>query len=158
MTEKEFNFKDEYDKLKKKYKELPEYDLLNNEFEVSVIDKPDFPSRRIRRRIGEKVLFFCRIVENIIYPSLQNTMGAYEASFFNEEEKEHLMKLHKELMTLERDSLILDADPGKDELDIKYINAVFKKWPNLKKEINMILTKMRDSWQKDLKEEKEKYY
>ena len=40
--------KEEYETLKKKYSNLPNYDKLDFEFEISSIEKPQFLLRRIK--------------------------------------------------------------------------------------------------------------
>ena len=154
----EVNIKKEYESLKKKYKELPDFEKIDNEFELTTIEKSDFLARRIRRKVGEKVVFFCRILENIIYPSMQNAMGVYEAGFFSDDEKEKLTKIHRELMSLERSSLLLEVECRDEEEDIVYIKTTFEKWFDFKKEIIEIVTKMKEVWKKEVKEDNEKYF
>lgn len=158
MPKEDFNLKTEYEKLKKKYKDLPSFDDINIDFELTAIDKPEFLSRQIRRRLNDKVIFFCRIIENIIYPSVQSTIGAYEASFFSEDERKNLVGLHKKLMILERKFLLYDVEASGEDNDIKLIKSLVSQWPSFKKELSKIVSKMGDSWQKELKEEGEKYF
>ena len=42
--------KKEYDVLKKKYN-LPDFEALDKEFEISTIEKPDFLLRNIKKKI-----------------------------------------------------------------------------------------------------------
>ncbi len=157
MAKDDFDIKAEYEKLKHKYKELPPFEEINNNFELIAIDKPGFRSRQIRRLMHDRVIFFCRIIEGILYFSSQSAISAYEANFFNEEEKEEISKIHKRLMIYERESLCLDVNSNENS-DIEYIIKLSKEWNELKKELDKIANKMKDCWQKELKEESEKYF
>ena len=158
MVEEKFNLKSEYLKLKNRFSDLPEFEDINNEFEIISIDKIDFLSRKIRRIITDKIIALCKILENIIYPNLQNNISNYETSFFTEEEREKVVILHKNLMTFERWSLNLDVLALSEEKDIEYILEVNKEINNLKKEISEVVLKMKNSWKEELKDDGERYF
>ena len=158
MAKENFDIETEYIKLRKKFKYLPNFDLVNKDFEISLIDKNSFIIRSIRRKINDKVIFFCRIIENILYPSLQSAISGYEAGFFNEQEKTKLVLLHKKLMIIERNSLLLDVECGSDEEDVKYIIEVNKQWQDFKKELLVMIEKMKDVWKEETKDEEEGYF
>lgn len=157
MSKEEFNLKNEYEQLRKNYKELPNFEDLNNDFELDAIDKPGFLHRQIRRRLNDKVIFFCKIVENLIYPSMQSTIGAYESNFFNDTERDQLVKLHKTLMVYERRALGLDVETG-EEGDIQFILDLVKEFGNFKLELIKVVSKMTDTWKKELEDDGERYF
>ncbi len=157
MTKEDFDIKTEYETLKKKYQNLPSFETINNEFELKSIDKNILVTRQIRRRLADKIIFFCRIIENIIYPSMQSTISAYETSFFSDEEKIKLVSLHKRLMIFERQSLALDVETT-EEKDINFILGLFEEWQGLKNEVKLITQKTEEAWKKELKEESQKYF
>ena len=101
---KEVNIKEEYGNLAKKYK-IPKFEALNEEFELDFIKEKQFLLRQVRRRINEKVIFFCRIVEGLLYPTPQNIVNATELNNFSDEKKVELEKVYRELMYYERYSL-----------------------------------------------------
>ena len=154
MPKEEFNLKKEYESISKKYK-LPDFEALNNEFEFN-IEKSNFLLRNIRRRMFDKMSWFLRIVENIIFPS-QSHLLAYEGSFFDEAKRRELTLLHKKMMIFDRLALLLDANPN-DAEDADYIKKLYKEWPSLKKSMLEIITIMKKSWESDLKEEGEGYF
>lgn len=158
MVEEKLDMKIEYGKLRKKYTDLLNFEEINNEIEIDSIEKYSFLSRRIRRRLIDRIIVFCKILENIIYPSLQNPISNYEASFFNEVEKENMVNLHKSLMILERRSLNLDIECCSEEKDVAFIIEALKELPNYKSQMSEFLNKMENSWKSDLKEEGEKYF
>ena len=156
MADKEFNIENEYESLKKSHK-LPDFKELNEEFELNSIEKKEFLIRNIRRRLNEKVIFFCRIIENLIYPSSQSPLSAYESNFFSDEKKQDLAKLHKKLMVFERQSMLLDTNPNSDG-DAEYINKMHSEWDSFKKEITETVKEMKDSWHSELKDEEHVYF
>src|SRR3989344_4628503 len=124
---KEVNIKEEYGNLAKKYK-IPKFEALNEEFELDFIKEKQFLLRQVRRRINEKVIFFCRIVEGLLYPTPQNIVNATELNNFSNEKKE-----------------------------VEYVNSLFNFWGKVKKQVEETVRTMQESWKKDDKEkEKEK--
>lgn len=148
---KEVNIKEEYGNLAKKYK-IPKFEVLNEEFELDFIKEKQFLLRQVRRRINEKVIFFCRIVEGLLYPTPQNIVNATELNNFSNEKKVELEKIYKELMYYERSSLLLDVSPN-EKKEIEYINSLFNFWGKIKKQVEETVRTMQESWKKDDKEE-----
>ncbi len=150
MEKENINIKEEYEKLKHK---LPEFNRLNEEFEVSRIEseyKKEFLLRDIRRKINDKLIFFCRIIEGLLFPTHANIISMLESKFFDENTKKRVLDLYKQLMIFERESLRLDIIPD-DEKDARYINDVFNKWLEYKKEMKNIVDIMQDAWRKEEK-------
>src|SRR3989344_7570437 len=106
------NLKDEYEKLKKKHK-LPNYEELDNEFEllyVAKLEEIKFPLRFIRRRINDKIAWFCNMLQNIIQPNPGSLISLEESKFFSDEDRKKMIVLLKELMHMERESVLLDIE------------------------------------------------
>lgn len=156
MKKDKFNLKQEYSNLKYK---LPKFDDLDYEFEISLanIKNKEFLLRNIRRRINDKIILFCRIIENLIYPNQNNLITMFELKSFSEEEKDNMLKLYKRLMKFERKSLILDVNPD-DKEDFEYINNVYRLWKEFKDEILKITEKMERSWGIEDKPLKDVYF
>lgn len=145
---------EEYKKLKYN---LPDFKKLDEEFEISNIqglEDKKFLIRFIRRKINEKVIFFCRIVESIIYPQSPNFISLVESRIFNEEEKQGMAEFYKKLMNYEKESLILDVESD-DKQSVKYINELFSNWSEIKKQMVDITKKMQKAWNE--KEKRENY-
>lgn len=150
----DINIEEEYKKLKYN---LPNFKKLDEEFEISNIqdlEDKKFLTRSIRRKINEKIIFFCRIVESIIYPQSPNFISMVESRIFNEEEKQKMAEFYKKLMNYEKESLILDVESD-DKQSVKYINEVFSNWPEIKKQMVEITKKMQKAWNE--KEKRETY-
>src|SRR3989344_1228252 len=130
----DINIEEEYKKLKYN---LPDFKKLDEEFEVSNIqglEDKKFLLRFIRRKVNEKIIFFCRIIESIIYPQSPNYISMVESRVFSEEEKQNMAELYKKLMYYEKESLILDVESD-DKQSTKYINEVLNDWTEIKKKL-----------------------
>ncbi len=149
-----FNIKEEYNNFKCK---LPKFNDINNEFELEFIKDKPFLLRQVRRRMNEKVIFFCRIIEGLLYPTQQHITNATESKNFSESKKKEVHKIYKKLMIYERQSLLLDVSP-KDKEDVKFINDVFNFWKKTKKDMEEIVKLMKESWNKEFSSEKNNYF
>lgn len=148
------NIKEEYNKLKYK---LPKFGDINNEFELEFIKDKPFLLRQVRRRMNEKVIFFCRIIEGLLYPTQQHIINVTEVKNFSEDKKKDAHKIYKGLMQYERQSLLLDVTPN-DKEDVKFINDVFNFWKRTKQQMESIVKLMKESWKKEFSSEKNNYF
>ena len=156
MKEDKFDIKTEYEKLKLR---LPKFQDLDGEFEISSLGLKDkgFLLRNIRRRVNDKVIFYCKIIEGLLYPNQSNFIGMFEIKSFNEDEKKNINELYKNLMQYERESLRLDVNPT-EKGDVDYINNLWKNWQNFKKEMIRVAEKMKGSWKEEDKSFKDNYF
>ena len=154
---KEANIKEEYENLSKKYK-IPKFEILNEDFELEFIKEKPFLLKQVRRKMNEKVIFFCRIVESLLYPNPQNIINVNELNSFSNDKKSELEKIYKELMYFERSSLFLDVLP-EDKKEVEYINNFFNSGNRIKKHVEETVKTMQESWKNDIKEtEKNDYF
>jgi hypothetical protein len=156
MEDKKFDLKEEYNKLKYN---LPKFKDLDYEFELSSanIKEKNFLIRNVRRRLNDKIIFYCKIIEGLLYPNPNNLIGMLEVKSFDENEKGRMSKIYKKLMEFERESLSLDVNPD-EKKEIEFINNLFKEWKKFKEEITKISKKMKESWHLEEKEEKDNYF
>jgi len=138
---------EDYKELQKKYN-LPTYKKLNDNFELDYIEDPFFMLRSIRRRIHEKVVFFAKIFEKIIFPNQAAMIEMYESKFFSEKEKEELLQTYEELLELDRKALSLNIT-STDINEAEYIRTTFKKWSLLIKKSQFIIQKLDKSWKQE---------
>ncbi len=148
--------KAEYEKIKKKYK-LPDYAPLHKEFELGDIEGKEILLRYIRRKMRDKLIFFCRILEGITYPTERSPLTNYESSAFNDETKLHLSKIHRSMMVFDRQSLLLDIEDS-DEKNTEYILSLWKAWPEYKTHLAKVVKTMEKTWQSNVEEETEGYF
>ena len=153
----ELDVREAYKRLKFK---LPDYDALDDDFEISFIDyklKDDkMLMRMLRRKVDDKVIFFCRVIEGLLYPHQGNITGMMELNRLTDEDKKKIYEFYKQLMQLERESLKLDVQPD-DKKNAEFINKVFGAWKAFKQEMYRIVEKMQAAWHAKEKEEGETY-
>ncbi|MBS3171103.1 hypothetical protein J4449_00675 [Candidatus Woesearchaeota archaeon] len=153
------NLKEDYEKIIKDHK-LPSYEYLNKEFELMYVTKLEeikFPLRFIRRRMNDKIAWFCNILQNIIQPNPGSIIGLEESKFFSNEDKEKMICLLRELMYIERESLLLDIEYD-NKKDVEYINNVFNKWDKIKEDISHFSEILKNGWKTDIKKESKEHY
>jgi len=135
-----------YNKLKEKYS-LPDFDELNNEFELSTIECEEFLLRKIRKKIADKISAMCEFLEGLLSPD--TTMAnLYEYKAFDDDERKKIFELYKRLKVLEKLALelLLNHD---DEKDAKFIKDVFSSWDEIRNEMTTIIKKIKDFWEKE---------
>jgi len=139
--------KQAYNTLRKKYKELPDFDKLNNEFEISTIEKEDFLLRDIKRKISEKIQQLQELLEKIINPELKSFADVYECRCFTNTEKQQVLEIYKQLLFLDRS--IKEADLIQDEkTDVKAIKTALKEWPEFRQKARKLVEKLKECWKK----------
>ena len=143
--------KDDYAKLKGLG--LPDFDRLNNEFEIADIDETGFLLRAIRGVMVDKADFYVKILESVVQPET-NAVCMFECKVFDDKEKLEVFDLFKKLMSFVRLSSEVDLDCD-DKRDAEFINNFFVEWLRLKPGLKEKISKLRVSWQNDvdLKEE-----
>lgn len=157
--EKKEKAADVYEKLRKKY-DLPKFDELNNEFEISSIKqltKTDFPLRVIRRRITDKLAMFCNILQSLLLPNTGSAINMFEIKLFNEEDKTKIEKLLADMMFLERKSLLLDITSD-EKVEAEFLRTSWKQWPRFSVEMAKIAEKMSEGWRLEEKSDKTQYF
>jgi len=145
-----------YNKLKEKYS-LPDFDELNNEFELSTIECEEFLLRKIRKKIADKINAMCEFLEGLLSPD--TTMAnLYEYKAFDDDERKKIFELYKRLKVLEKLALELSLNHD-DEKDAKFIKNVFSSWDEIRNEMTTIIKKIKDFWENEsTKEYKAGYF
>jgi hypothetical protein len=136
-----------YDALKKKF-DLPDYDDLDNEFEISLLEEAPFPLRNIRRKIAEKVDFYTRFLEEQLQPEATLPL-IHECKYFTDEEKSEMFKFYMKLMLICRASAQLGIEED-DKKTAAFIVKTLKEWKEMKLQLSGYVKKVRDAWKKDI--------
>ncbi|MBW2995729.1 hypothetical protein KY332_00345 [Candidatus Woesearchaeota archaeon] len=144
--------KEKYKELSKKYK-LPSFNEINNEFEVSGIEKEDFLLREVRRKIVEKIEIYSDLLHIFLHPEA-SLCEMFECRAFTDEEKDKIFNVYKKLMFFNRYSIEVSIDED-NEKTAKFIKDVWKDWKDIKENILPTVKKVKGSWLKeiDIKEE-----
>lgn len=146
------NIKKDYEELRKKYS-LPDFESLNNEFEVSSIENKQFLLKEIRRRITERLEAYAKLLEALLQPDTASVSAMYECRFIEDDEKEKIYSIYKKLMIIDRNSIM--ASIGDDKENSEFIKNSFEEWSKIKASIRPIVEKLKSTWEndKDIKEE-----
>ena len=158
----EISVKKEYEACKKKYPNLPSFKEIDGEFEIVHIElKEEAKSyflRALRKRMQEKVGYYCHIIEYILYPSGQSPIGMHEANSISEEMKKTMSEVHKKLMFLDRNHMVRNLTNNEEE-DAKHVTNCYKVMMEIKPGMESFTKEIRDVWIKESpKEEGKSYY
>lgn len=141
--------KEDYDKYKEKYPELPTYEELDWEFEISEIDKNTFILRHIRRRMTNKIERLAEILQSILQPDPASFIDIYECRMYNDEDKKQIFEICRKLMQHSRNFMEV-ALKRDDKLEAEAIAAACKDWKENKEKVVEHIKKMKESWTKDV--------
>ncbi len=132
-----------YEKLRKKY-DLPPYDVLNSEFEISGLEK-DFLLRNMIRYVIEKFEFYTKLIDTELLQPDTTLASLHESRFFTNGEKTKLYEIFMQLMHLQRGAV--EAVLKRNEKDeAEYINNTLKEWQEIRKELLPFVTKLKTAW------------
>ncbi|MEK6812835.1 MAG: hypothetical protein AABX86_01840 [Nanoarchaeota archaeon] len=147
-----------YGSLMKKYK-LPSWKDLDDEFEIVSREIPPVSDvlRFVRRRISEKIAYYTSVFENLLQPNPGSLISLNESKFFTEAELQNVIHLLKELMYLDRYSLLLDISSIERE-EAEYIVTCYKQWLALKKDLARVTQTLREGWKRELKSDRFQYF
>jgi len=144
--------KDAYDKLKKKYPSLPEFDEINNEFEIESIEKEYFLLRNVRRAIADKFEGLLSNLSHILQPENISICEFYEFRCFDTDQKTKLFTFFKQLrcnyLRLLKLDILLD-----DAKDVEAISEVFKFWKKFKLVLVPYFDDLEQCWAKEYDKE-----
>ncbi len=144
--------KEEYSRIRKKHS-LPELEELQRTFSFGKLDSDEPVLAGIRKRIDEKTDLMLKILNRILQP--ETTIAEMnECREFSEADKKRIFELYKRIMIIHNYLLMLEVDRD-EKAEAEFISSAFKKWPSIKQEIKSIISKMRDSWQKEVEDLKE---
>jgi hypothetical protein len=147
--------KESYDRLRKKHN-LPDFDKINNEFEISTLEKDDFLIRAVRRRMAEKLSHFAKFLEDLLSPDA-SFASMTECRDITEDDKQQIFDLFQKLMYFGTLSSQLDLLCD-DDKEVDFIIKFFAEWQAIKKDLNLLLEKIKSSWtEKDSKDFKATY-
>ncbi len=150
---------DKYEPLMKKY-HLPSYHELDDEYELlyfQSILEISHPLRFIRRRIIDKINGFIHLFQNLLQPMNGNLIALEESSFLTEEEKQSIVYFVKNMLILERESLLLDIHHH-EKKDAEFIQRAHKYWLEHKNNVSDYVTKLKEGWAKEAKPPSNAHY
>ncbi len=137
--------KEQYDKIKDKYS-LPDYTVMDTEFEISGIESEDHYLRNVRRKMVEKIEKVLGILDDVLHPE-SSWSSMVEEKVFSEEEENKMLEKYKKLRYYYRRNTelrIMDSD----DANVKFIKEFFTEWKNMQKESLTLISKLKDAWTK----------
>lgn len=138
--------KKDYEVLKKKYN-LPDFEALDNEFEISTIEKPDFLLRNIKKKICEKMDVAAELLAKLIQPETTCIADLYEYRCFGDKDKKEIFALYSKVLYLHRRLLETDFLLD-DNSDAAVIKLITKEWPDIRKQMIPFVKELEACWQK----------
>lgn len=156
--DKKTDIKVAYAKLAKKYA-LPEYESLNQDFEIETLEEMGFLLRNIRNKISEKMEFCIKLLANILQPE-QNITDLQECKMFNDEQKKKIYLLYKNLMASMRSAGVLSISSTEKE-EAAFLTAFYAEWSaknGYREQLKKVLQTLKDSWTKETDVEAELGY
>ena|SRR3989338_1089920 len=149
--------KKEYEKLSKRY-DLPDFDKLNEEFDICRCDiNIKTLIRDIRKAMALKFSNLLAFVELLLNPSNGSMFYMFLVRGIDVKEKEVLEKLFSELGKMSIASFELDIDYS-EQKEAHYIKENFKQWQGLKKDSLFIAEALKQSWGKAIGKKEKSYF
>lgn len=127
---------------------LPDYDDLDNEFEISRIEETRHLIREIRRKMISKIDHIIEFLESILQPDPGKFIDVHEYRTFNEAERKEIFNILREFVMLHR--LSAEAEiKADDEFNKEVIKELNEQWKNHKAKVVEIMRKLKENWKKD---------
>jgi hypothetical protein len=145
--------KEAYNKIKKEF-DLPDFDVINSEFEIITIEPDGFLLREIKRKINERLSSACELLTKLIQPETTSLVDLYEYRCFDDAEKKKIFDLFCHVMYLKRkineSELLLD-----DKVDAAIIKEAAEIWPKLRKKMIPFVKELEVCWKNTPESDKE---
>jgi hypothetical protein len=139
--------KEKYLTLKRKFS-LPEYDILNQEFEIDDIGaETEIVLAKIRQRMTEKLEFYAKMIESRLQPE-SSISDLYEAHYIDDDEKNDAYSIFKRLMLIIRKSVLV-ALTNKEDENASFIKETFESWGTIKKDLESHISRLLSLWKKE---------
>lgn len=139
----DFNkLKENFEKLRQKYG-LPEFDKLNNDFDIEKLQEndTDFLLREIRRAMLEKNMAYLRFIEMFLNPNNTPMFLLVLIRSIDNNDKKYLNDLYLELGRHELKSLSLD-NFYEESREADFIKMFYERWQEIKIRFGEIIDKL----------------
>lgn len=136
----------EYSKLKEKFN-LPTYAQLAKDFDIENIDEDENILKEIIKKVYSKFESYASLFESLLQPD-GNLSTMHEASHLSKEQIDLVKILFRRLMLMQRkiNENVLEYD---ENVFAENIKKSYELWQELKPEIKVILSALKESWTKD---------
>ncbi|MBS3064936.1 MAG: hypothetical protein J4451_00340 [DPANN group archaeon] len=146
--------KENYEKLRKKYN-LPEFDKLDDEFEIRKIDYDLNLVREIKRLVSSRLLYISDLLDPILNPH-ESLRSSIESNAVSEDDINEMVRFYKEIWHL----LHVGANASfiSDDEEAKYINDIVARWPKIKAKVKYFSDKLIIAWSQAEKDDAPSHY
>src|SRR3989344_6848626 len=107
--------------------------------------------------MNDRLAMFANGLQNIISPATTSMISMHESKFFSEDDKECIIDIMKQIMQIERHSLLLDITSSEKE-DAEWITFAYRKWMELKEHLKRFVEIIRDGWHKEEQDSNQTYF
>ena len=151
------NLKKQYDRHAKKYK-LPEFNELNENFEIDKVEKDsEFLLRMLRKVMMEKIVNSLSFLEMLLNPVNTPRLYAMYARSMSVEDRKEIERIYGALGQLSINSLDLEIDYS-EEKEAEAIKLIFQTWNSIKPDFRIVFENMKKSLISEESAKKEKSY
>lgn len=147
-----------YNKISKQHG-LPDFDFLNKNFEVELIDidEDDLIIRKIRKQIVEKISYHIRTLEAFLNPSNAPLFVMNMLKGFGTVEQEIIKGLYDKLGDFEIDSFGLEIEYNESK-ELEFIRAVCDDWKSITLDLHKVHETMKKSTNREVPKKNHKSY
>jgi hypothetical protein len=140
------------EKIKLLKSKLKDFDELQKDYELT---EEHSTLLSILRRLGDALEGYIKIIIQLLQPEEFHSL--HECTAFDDEEKEKLFDLYKDLMIIHREILKAEVENDEDNsiATIAYVHTEMKK---IKPDMMKIIQKMQESWKNVTKRGKARYF
>ncbi len=127
---------------------LPPYESMDREFELSTIDSEAFYIREVLKKLEAKLEYLAMVLEEILQPSPESVTQMHECRYVTSEEKEKLYSIFKRLQYWLR--AIVEAHVRTDDKkSALLINEIHADWKQIKELSLPFIVRLKESWRLD---------
>ena len=137
-----------YSELVKKYSELPDFDLLNNAFEISTVESKDFLLREIIKKIIERMQGFSQLIEELMQGDAKLS-NMYEWKTLDDDMKKKITEIYRDIMIKIRAALELSLD-STEAKEADFVKELYENWQKLKPRLKNLVLQLKEAWKKDV--------
>jgi len=144
--------KTKYKEYQEKYNNLPNFDCLNQDFQIEKVCKiqTDFLIKEIRKVILEKFFDYLKFIESLLNPSAESPLFVFAIiKKIDIPKKESLTEIYKKISSLEFEIIQLDLNYS-EEQEVKSVIKYYQLWQEIKKELTNLFNLLEKEIEKSI--------
>ena len=146
-----------FGKFSKKYS-LPDFDKLNEDFDISKIEcDPNMLLRDIRKIMSNKFSSVMNFIELLLNPSNGSMFNMFLVRGVNSEEKEILDELFSKIGGIGIEAFELDIYYSEAK-EAEFVKSKFNDWQEIKPKLETIVKSLKGNWRKESGKKTKSYF